>query len=264
MIQNYGGYFGNDITAPAQSKVPAPTTSAPVASNIGKAKLPVTDSQSFSVGADGVHTDIPPIKISPKELGESKPVVTAAPGAVPDKSPKVIATFVTTTAENVKVGDGDTVYVNKGVAKTGEDLPNFTCRLDGIDTPEKARPSKGKQGQPMAEEATAYLKNLIQTGQMNISVAGVDKDGRQICQLEMEGKDLNLEMVKAGMAWVYRQYVRKDVKDSYMAAENEARQAGLGIFGLPVQDREYPADFRARTDYSGRKAAKSNSIYLGR
>lgn len=159
------------------------------------------------MGADGAHTDIPPIKVSPKDLGESQSVVAATPGAVPPKSPKVIATFVTTRAENVNVEDGDTTYVKGGKTKEGADLPQFTCRLDGIDTPEKDRPKYNKTGQPHAQEATAYLQSLIQSGQVNINISGADTDNRQICQLEIEGKDINLEMVKAGMAWVYRKYV---------------------------------------------------------
>ena len=72
-----------------------------------------------------------------------------------------------------------------------------------------------------------------------------DKYGRKVGKVLQEGQDINLEQVKRGLAWHYKQYQRDQSpvdRQSYAAAEDAARaaQVGLGQDASPVP----PWDFR--------------------
>ena len=52
----------------------------------------------------------------------------------------------------------------------------------------------------------------------------------------VNGHDVNLEQVRAGMAWWYRQYAKEQTPDDrqlYELAENEARVATRGLWADP-------------------------------
>jgi Staphylococcal nuclease homologue len=73
----------------------------------------------------------------------------------------------------------------------------------------------------------------------------VDKYGRKVGKVLLAGLDCNLEQVKRGLAWHYKQYQREQSptdQQSYAAAEIEARAAKLGLWrdAEPVA----PWDFR--------------------
>lgn len=49
----------------------------------------------------------------------------------------------------------------------------------------------------------------------------------------MDGHDVNLEQLRAGMAWWYREYAKEQVpqnRRAYEQAENEARAAKRGLW----------------------------------
>jgi hypothetical protein len=58
-------------------------------------------------------------------------------------------------------------------------------------------------------------------------------------QVVCNGIDANLEQVKLGMAWVYRQYASDQ---AYFEAEDEARKAKVGLWSQP--NPTPPWDFR--------------------
>lgn len=191
------------------------------------------------MGSDGSVTAAPTIEIPKKALGEPVHVERARPGAVPKgQGTKVVATFVT---------DGDSFFFNGG------STPAYECRLDVVDTPETAKTKYNKPGQPYGEEATAYLKKMIENKEVDIHVTGKakgynGKEGRNICQVEINGKGVDLELVKAGMAWVYQRFV---IPGSARAeelnnAEQEARNKKKGLWKDP--NPEYPEQFRIRTN----------------
>jgi endonuclease YncB( thermonuclease family) len=68
--------------------------------------------------------------------------------------------------------------------------------------------------------------------------------GRAICKVMRGGIDVNLEQLRAGMAWHYREYAREQsVEDrlTYAAAETEAREARRGLWkdSAPVPPWEW-------------------------
>lgn len=102
----------------------------------------------------------------------------------------------------MRVKDGDTVVVSP--VDGGQ---FFTCRLYGIDTPETAK--KGKAGQPYGEEASRELKKLVLGQDVEVTTTGQKTYKREVCIIKRDGIDINLEMVRRGYAWAYRQYLKR-------------------------------------------------------
>jgi len=117
------------------------------------------------------------------------------------------------------VGDGDTLRVNQG----GETL---TVRLACTDAPETAQVPWGKL-------SAAKLKGLLPVGQV-VTLRVVDRDryGRTVAEVLNDGSSVNLQMVQAGHAVVYRQYLDgcSATKEQYLQAEAEAKAQRLGYW----------------------------------
>jgi endonuclease YncB( thermonuclease family) len=95
-----------------------------------------------------------------------------------------------------RVYDGDTV---KG---KGHDI-EIKVRLVGIDAPETSR-KKRDPGQPYSQQAKKYLAGLILNRTVDIKGYGLDRYNRILGVIYLDGRNINLEMVKAGLAEVYR------------------------------------------------------------
>ena len=66
----------------------------------------------------------------------------------------------------------------------------------------------------------------------------------------MDDLDVCEEMVRLGAAWVYRQYVRDR---SLFEIEDEAREAGRGIWGLTESQRVEPWNWRRGLEAGGER-----------
>jgi endonuclease YncB( thermonuclease family) len=125
----------------------------------------------------------------------------------------------------IRVTDGDTITVVTGGQKV-------TIRLVGIDAPEKSR-KKHEPGQPFSQASTKHLASLVLNKYVDIVPYGKDRYGRTLGVVYVDGKNVNLEMVKAGLAEVYRGKPASGFdNDPYQKAEDEARQAGAGMWSL--------------------------------
>jgi micrococcal nuclease len=125
----------------------------------------------------------------------------------------------------VRVIDGDTIKVlNNG--KTS------TIRLVGIDAPETSK-KKNETGQPFSQTSTKHLASLVLNKFVDIKNYGIDRYGRTLAVVYCNGANVNLEMVKAGSAEVYRgQPAKGFVNDPYCKAEKEARRVGRAVWSL--------------------------------
>lgn len=122
----------------------------------------------------------------------------------------------------VKISDGDTIHVvdAQGV--------KVKVRLYGIDAPET---SKGKKaGQPYGEDAQAALADMVYRQQVRLDVQAIDRYKRLVALVVLNGKDVNLELVKMGYAWAYKQYLDRPHASEYIDAENEARRLKVGLW----------------------------------
>ena len=71
-----------------------------------------------------------------------------------------------------------------------------------------------------------------------------DKYKREVCVINVDGKDANLAQVTNGMAWWYRAYAKEQTaaqRASYEAAEDAARSARMGLWqdAVPVAPWEW-------------------------
>lgn len=112
----------------------------------------------------------------------------------------------------VAVHDGDTVTVLRG----GEQVK---VRLACIDAPER--------GQAFGSRSRERLAELMRKA-VTLEVIDRDQYGRTVARLRCAGTDVNLEMVRAGLAWHYRYHCPNDT--ALAAAEAEARAARRGLW----------------------------------
>ena len=107
-------------------------------------------------------------------------------------------------------------------------------RLWGIDAPEK--------GQPFADEARARLKELIEGKAVRLEWKDKDQHAREVAIVYAGSTNINLQMVKEGLAWHYA-YFAPDAED-LAAAEKAARKKRKGLWAdkNPVN----PYEFRKR------------------
>ena len=137
----------------------------------------------------------------------------------------------------VRVYDGDSI-----TARAGEE--EIKVRLVGIDAPEKSR-KKREPGQPFSQKATKYLASLVLNKTITIKEYGTDRYGRILGLVFVDGKNVNLEMVKAGFAEVYRGKHAKGFNPKrYQDAEAEAKTEKRGMW---AQGDKYisPRDWRS-------------------
>lgn len=116
----------------------------------------------------------------------------------------------------VGVVDGDTVKVLTA------DNTQLRVRLYGIDAPESR--------QPYGQAAKQHLSGLIFGRDVGLTITGVDLYGRSIGIIILDGTDINLEMIRAGMAWCYRRYCDNP---KYIEAEKTAKATKIGLWREP-------------------------------
>lgn len=110
----------------------------------------------------------------------------------------------------VAVKDGDTIEVLRDGTNA------VRVRLSGIDAPEKSQAFRQREKQ--------YASDLTFGKTVTVRESGTDRYGRMLGEIILEdGRSLNRELVKARMAWWYRQYAQKDT--ALEALEKEAREA---------------------------------------
>ena len=120
----------------------------------------------------------------------------------------------------VKITDGDTVVVLDG------GNTQHKIRLSGIDAPET--------NQPFGKRSKEALSALVAGQRVEVDWHKHDRYGRIVGKVIVQGKDVNLAQVQAGMAWWYRKYRDEQSlldQGRYAAAEAKARVSGVGLWG---------------------------------
>ena len=126
------------------------------------------------------------------------------------------------------VTDGDTLWAQPDGAGAARKL-----RLSGMDAPEIC--------QHGGKAARDYLAQLALHRRVVVDVSRVDRYGRGLATVRLDGTDLAAQMVRAGHAWSDGWRGRPG---RYAAEENHARQARLGVF-VAIHP-ESPRAFRKR------------------
>ncbi len=122
-----------------------------------------------------------------------------------------------------------------------------TVRLLGIEPPEPPRLSSSGQpvdGQPFGTEAATYLHDLLMNKQVQLDAYAKDPAGRTQAVVFLGDLNVNLVLVKEGLAWVGRNIPVMKVRVELEVAERQARVGRYGLWALP--DPEPPWDYRKR------------------
>lgn len=159
---------------------------------------------------------------------------------IEDSSPAQIETsrqFVTIRGIAVHISDGDTLIV--------EDETGFKTiiRLAGIDAPES--------DQPFGNESSDTLSGLVEGKPVSVESKKIDRYGRTVGKITLNGKDICLEMVRRGFAWHFKLYEdeqpdweRKQYSDAEIIARN--RRIGLWKDAYPKEPWVFREEQRAR------------------
>lgn len=133
----------------------------------------------------------------------------------------------------VGVSDGDTITVLD--AKNRQ----HKVRLAGIDAPEKS--------QAFGQASKKNLSELVFGEAVVVEWQKLDRYGRVVGKVSLEGFDVCLEQIRKGMAWHYKKYAGDQSagdRQTYAAVEVEAREARLGLW--IYESPEPPWDYRHR------------------
>ena len=134
----------------------------------------------------------------------------------------------TITGKVISVVDGDTIRI-----QISKDRPRI--RLRGIDAPERC--------QAFYLRARRAMFERLRLKTVSVEFEAHDQYGRLVGKVLLDGKDMNLEMIRLGMAWYYNAFPFPD-KAVYQTAQEVARKNKLGLWGQkePIIP---PWDYRA-------------------
>lgn len=121
----------------------------------------------------------------------------------------------------VHVTDGDTITL------LVDGNMQIKVRLYGIDCPETK--------QDFSNVAKQFTSDLSIHKNVSVEVIDIDRYGRTVGIVHLpNGEILNEELLKAGLAWHYKQY---DKSDRFAKLEKEARKNKLGLWSMkqPVE-----------------------------
>ncbi len=147
------------------------------------------------------------------------------------------ATANTLTGKVVKVADGDSITVLDSTNT------QHRIRLQGIDAPERK--------QAFGNASRKHLASLVAGETVTVKWAKRDRYRRIVGLVLVDGQDVNLAQVKAGMAWFYRYYQKElspENRKLYAQAEYEARANKKGLWQEknPMPPWEYRQSHRVR------------------
>ena len=117
-----------------------------------------------------------------------------------------------------RVIDADTVIIES------EEGAKYKVRLLGIDAPE-IKQNYGK-------ESTRYLSSMVLGKALVVIGSKKDRYKRLLGKLVLDGYDINLNLVKNGMAWHYKRYKSSQNKKDQFLYSNAAKYAEENKLGL--------------------------------
>jgi len=123
------------------------------------------------------------------------------------------------------VTDGDTVNISPEVRGNGK------VRLIGVDTPES--------GEPLYGEAAVFARENLEGERVTLELDAEEEDdyGRLLAYVyRSDGSMFNEALVRDGYAQVATFPPNTRYLDRFERAQEEAREAGLGIWGLPENE----------------------------
>jgi endonuclease YncB( thermonuclease family) len=125
----------------------------------------------------------------------------------------------TTTGRAVKIIDGDTfdlLTADRGLIRV---------RFGGMDAPER--------GQAFSRRATEHLGQLLAEQRIAVRCFKDDGNAREVCDVSVNGSDVGLDMIRAGLAWHFKRFESEQaprMRARYAEAEEDARRQRIGLW----------------------------------
>lgn len=115
----------------------------------------------------------------------------------------------------VSIADGDTftMLVND---------KQIRIRLHGIDCPEK--------GQDFGNVAREFLSDFVFGKVVTVEEMDIDRYGRTIGMVTVDGVNVNEKLLEAGLAWHYKNY---DKNPAWAKLEEQAKKDNKGLWAHP-------------------------------
>jgi micrococcal nuclease len=131
----------------------------------------------------------------------------------------------------VGVADGDTI----NVMRSGSAV---RVRLHGIDAPEK--------GQAFSNRAKQFVSDLVFGKEVTVRDRGLDRYERTIGEVFLlDGRNVNHEIVRAGLAWWFRRYAPNDRELEKLEAQAREARRGLWADRGPMPPWEWRRGLRS-------------------
>jgi len=135
----------------------------------------------------------------------------------------------------IKVTDGDTITI------LNADLKQIKIRLHGIDTPEEK--------QDFGTRAKQFTSTLAFGKTVSVKVLNKDRYGRSVGMVFLpDGRSLNKELLRAGLAWHFKQY---DKSTEFANLELAARTKKIGVWSM--RNAIAPWEFRKMKRGKGKR-----------
>jgi endonuclease YncB( thermonuclease family) len=128
----------------------------------------------------------------------------------------------TLTGRVVRVTDGDTIVVLDSANN------QHKIRLTGIDAPERK--------QAFGTKSKEHLSDSVAGKFVVVEYDKHDRYERILGKVLLNDRDMNLEQVRAGLAWHYKKYQKEQTpsdRELYSISETEARDAGRSLWHEP-------------------------------
>ena len=142
-------------------------------------------------------------------------VVSARSDTPPNTQPRGII-----TGKVIRVTDGDTITILDATNTKNK------IRLYGIDAPEKA--------QDFGNKSREKLASLVAGKDIAVTVIDIDRYGRNVGRINVEGKEVAEEMIKAGMVWLYNAYCKIPECKHWKELETQAKNDKIGLWSNPT------------------------------
>ena len=148
----------------------------------------------------------------------------------PSNSLLTLGPMCPTFADGIQVArviDGDTIQVLS-------DGRQYAVRLIGADTPETKHPTEAVQR--FGQEASAFTTAALEgrTVQLETDRTGdtVDRYGRLLCYVYLDGQNFNARLISEGYAHAIRGF-RYSERAAFIRLEEAAKRLGKGLWSPP-------------------------------
>ncbi len=148
----------------------------------------------------------------------------------------------TITGKVIKVADGDTITI---LTPGNEQIK---IRLSVVDTPEG--------GQAYGKKAKQFTSRMVYKKNVQVEKETVDRYGRTVGFVCIEGANLSEEIIRNGHGWVYRKYCTADYCHDWLKLEETARDANVRLWA----DKNPQPPWEWRSEHRNGNGAGSGNV----